>query len=153
MIKKIDLKTYTKPTDFARLLEGENKIILISEGGMVRKHGMKTARGYIPLGDCSETPDCEWCQKGNEAKLKWIWVAYISGQVKVLDVGPMIGDGICRELQRHGLDRFTNAIFNIKRIGTGRETRYEIKYVGQNQEKLNVESAKNFLVKKYFQSR
>lgn len=149
-IKKIDLKTYTKPTDFAKFSVGETKVILLSEGGMVKKHGMKTAKGYIPLGDCTETPDCQWCLKGNEAKLKWMWVAYINNEVKVLDVGPMVGDGICKELQENNLTLSTGAIFTIKRQGLMRETKYEVKYIGQNKDKLNYESSKNLLVKKYF---
>ena len=39
-MKKIDLKTYTKPTDFVKFPIGETKVILVSEGGMVKKRGI-----------------------------------------------------------------------------------------------------------------
>jgi hypothetical protein len=149
-IKKIDLSTYTKPSDFVKFPIGETKIILLSEGGMVKKHGMKTATSYIPMGDCTELPDCPQCLKGNEPKQKWMWIAYIDKQVKVLDVGPMIGDGICQSLQENGLKESNNACFTIKREGLQRSTKYEVKYTGQNLDKLNIEASKKLLVKKYF---
>lgn len=149
-MKKIDLKTYTKPTDFVKFPVGETKVILVSEGGIFKKHGMKTATSYIPLGTCTEKPDCEWCLKGNEPKQKWMWVAYVNNEVKVLDVGPMIGDGICQSAQEHNLSEFTNAIFSINRVGTQRNTKYTVKYIGQNKDKLDIENAKKLLVKKYF---
>jgi len=80
---------------------------------MVKKHGMKTATSYVPLGTCTEKPDCEWCLKGNEPKLKWMWVAYVNTEVKVLDVGPMVGDGICQSAIDNNLSEFNNAIFSI----------------------------------------
>ncbi|MBU1092574.1 hypothetical protein KJ836_02815 [Patescibacteria group bacterium] len=149
-MKRIDLKTYTKPTDFVKFPIGETKVILISEGGMVKKHGMKTATSYVPLGTCTEKPDCGWCLKGNEPKLKWLWIAFVNNEAKVLDVGPMIGDGICKQAQENNLSVFTNAIFSISRVGLQRSTKYEVKYIGQNKEELNTEAAKKLLVKKYF---
>lgn len=149
-MKKIDLKTYTKPSDFVKFQVGETKVILVSEGGIFKKHGMKTATSYIPLGTCTEKPDCEFCLKGNEPKTKWMWVAYVNNEVKVLDVGPMIGDGICQSAQEHGLSEFNNAMFSIVRVGTQRNTKYEVKYIGQNTAKLDTENAKKLLVKKYF---
>ena len=149
-MKRIDLKTYKKPTDFVKFEVGETKIILVSEGGMLKKHGMKTATSYIPLGTCTEKPDCEFCLKGNEPKLKWMWVAYVNNEVKVLDVGPMVGDGICQSAIENSLPEFNNAIFSINRIGTQRNTKYTVKYLGQNKDKLDTENAKKLLVKKYF---
>lgn len=149
-IKKIDLSTYTKPSDFVRFPVGITKVILLSDGGMIKKHGMKTAKGYVPLSNCTETSDCEWCLKGNEAKQKWMWIAYVDNQVKVLDVGPMIGDGICKELQEKGVKDFINSCFTIKRDGFGRNTKYEVSYTGQNTTKIESDSAKKLLVKKYF---
>jgi len=149
-MKKIDLKTYTKPSDFVKFQVGETKVILVSEGGIFKKHGMKTATSYIPLGTCTEKPDCEFCLKGNDPKTKWMWVAYVNNEVKVLDVGPMVGDGICQLAQENGLTEFSNAIFLVIRIGTQRNTKYEVKYLGQNKDKLDTENAKKLLVKKYF---
>lgn len=149
-MKKIDLKTYTKPTDFVRFPEGDTKVILVSEGGIFKKHGMKTATSYVPLGTCTEKPDCEWCLKGNEPKIKWMWVAYVGGEVKVLDVGPMVGDGICTQAQENNLTEFTGSIFLISKKGTQRNTKYTVRYVGQNSEKLDTENAKKLMVKKYF---
>lgn len=149
-IKKIDLNTYTKPSDFVKFPIGDTKVVLLSEGGMVKKHGMKTATSYIPMGDCTEQPDCPQCLKGNEPKLKWMWIAYVDNQVKVLDVGPMVGDGICKQLQEKGLKESTNACFTINRVGVQRSTKYTVKYTGQNTSKLETEASKKLLVKKYF---
>lgn len=153
---KIDYKTYTKPSDFVRFLAGETKLVIVSGGGMVKKHGMKTAKGYIPLGDCTERPDCEFCLKGNEPKLKWIWIVFNQKdrQVKILDVGPMIGDAICKQAQEKGIDPNGYEII-INRVGTGRTTQYTTNIgakIDLNPADLAfIEPAKNFLIKKYFE--
>lgn len=155
-MKRIDYKTYTKPSDFVRFLAGETKLVIVSGGGMVKKHGMKTAKGYIPLGDCTETPECEFCLKGNEPKLKWVWIVFNQKdrQVKVLDVGPMIGDAICKEAQEKGIDPNGYEVI-INRSGTGRSTSYitnlGVKVTLTPTDLAFIEPAKKFLVKKYFE--
>jgi len=153
---KIDYKTYTKPSDFVRFLEGETRLVIVSGGGMVKKHGMKTAKGYVPLGDCTETPDCKFCLQGNEPKLKWIWIAFLpkERQVKVLDVGPMIGDAICKEAREKGIDPNGYEVI-INRTGTGRNTQYVTnlgaKVTPTPADLAFIEPSKKFLIKKYFE--
>lgn len=156
MIHKIDYKTYEKPSDFIKFKIGENKIIILSNGGMVKKHGMMTGRGYVPMGDCTETLDCPQCLKGNEPKQKWIWIAYLplTRQVKVLDVGPQIGNSICEQVQKMQIDPIGYEII-INRIGLGRDSQYTTvlgsKVQLTEKDKLFIEPTKKFLVKKYFE--
>src|SRR6185312_1680175 len=105
-MKKIDYTTYTKPSDFTRFLQGDTMVRIISNGVLVKKHGMKTATGYIPLGDCTERADCDQCLKGNEPKQKWTWICLVRGtnEVKILDVGAMVGDAICKIAQARKQD-------------------------------------------------
>ncbi len=153
---KIDYKTYTKPSDFVRFLDGETKLVIVSGGGMVKKHGMKTAHGYVPMGDCTETPECPQCLKGNEPKQKWIWIVFNQKdrQVRVLDVGPMIGDAICKQAQEKGIDPNGYEVI-INRSGTGRTTQYitnlSAKITLTSADTAFIEPAKRFLIKKYFE--
>ena len=105
-MKKIDYKTYQKPSDFAHFNAGETVVRIVSSGGLVKKHGMRTTRGYVPMGDCTETPDCKQCLAGNEPKLKWIWICFVRAtkEVKILEVGPMLGDKICKLAQTRKQD-------------------------------------------------
>jgi len=152
---KIDYTNYKKPTDFTHFEQGDTILRIISSGGMVKKHGMKTASGYIPLGDCTETPDCEQCLKGNEPKLKWIWIAYIrkTKEVKILDVGAMIGDAICKMAQEHKKDPQEFDVV-INRAGLGLRTKYKVSYLEGTKltedEIKQTTHPKQFLIKKYF---
>lgn len=154
-MKKIDYQTYKKPTDFARFEQGDTTIRIISSGGMVKKHGMRTAKGYVPMGDCTETPECEQCLKGNEAKLKWIWICMVrpDNAVRILDVGPMVGDAICKIAKEKKMDpqEFDTI---IHRVGVGLKTKYDVK-LGEvktltEDEAKQTRNAKLFLIKKYF---
>lgn len=154
-MKKIDYKLYEKPSDFIRFKVGENRVVIVSAGGMSKKHGMKTATSYIPMGDCTETPDCPQCLKGNEAKLKWSWIVFIptTRSVRVMDVGPSIGNAICLQAQERGIDPLFHEVL-IHREGNGISTKYETS-IGQavklSEDDLKfITPAKTFLVKKYF---
>lgn len=158
MIHKINYSSYKTPSDFMKFEQGINKIIIVSNGGMVKKHGMKTARGYVNLGDCTETPTCEFCLKGNEAKLKWMWIIYLAKdrQVRLLDVGKMIGDAICKVAQTKGLEDLTGYEFTINKNGAGLRTEYQVspeitKIQLSDADMAFIEPSKKFLVKKYFE--
>lgn len=158
MIHKIDYQKYEKPSDFVRFPVGQTRLVIVSNGGMVKKHGMKTAKSYVPLGDCTETPDCKFCLQGNEPKQKWIWIVFNpkDRQVKVLDVGPMIGDAICKQAQEKGVDPNGYEVV-IDRTGTMRSTQYTTtigsKFALTDKDLAFIKPAKKFLVKKYFESK
>lgn len=156
-MKRIDYQNYKKPTDFIRFLPGVTKLVIVSNGYLQKKHGMKTANGYIPLPDCTETPDCPQCLKGNEPKQKWTWIVFVPSERKVgiLDAGAMIGDSICKQAQKSG-DPLMKEV-TINKEGEGLRTKYTA-VVGAIV-KLNptdeafIEPAKSFLVSKYFKQK
>lgn len=153
-MRKIDYKLYTKPTDFLRFQDGETQIRIISSGGLVKKHGLRTSIGFVPLGECTETPECKHCLSGNEAKQKWIWIAYVrtTKEVKILDVGPMIGDTICKIAKEKGDPQEYDLMITKK--GIGLKIKYEVKALDptpftENEIKATL-AGKKFLIKKYF---
>ncbi len=154
-MKKIEYKTYSKPTDFAKFEQGDTTIRIVSSGGLVKKHGMRTAHGYIPLGDCTETADCELCAKGNDAKIKWIWICLVrtTSEVKLLEVGPQIGDAICKIAQTQEKDPQEFDLV-ISKVGNGLKTKYSVR-IGEvkpltEAELKEVNVNKHFLINKYF---
>jgi hypothetical protein len=154
-MNKIDYATYKKPSDFIRFNAGTTKLVIISNGYLQKKHGMKTATGYIPLPDCTETPDCPQCLKGNEPKQKWVWIVFIPAEKKVgiLDAGAMIGDAICKQAQSGEYDPLMREVTIVKE-GTGLRTKYETT-VGNiitlsPKDEAFIEPSKRFLVTKYF---
>lgn len=155
MLKKIDYSTYEKPTDFAKFKQGDNILRIISSGGMVRKHGMRTAAGFVPLGDCTETADCKFCLQGNEAKNKWMWIGFIRPNLepKILDVGPMLGDAICKLAKEHNKDPMEFDIV-VNKVGEKLKTKYKASFgevVPLTPEELEkVKAGKLRLIKKYF---
>lgn len=153
-MRKIDYKTYKKPTDFAKFDQGDTTIRIISSGGMVKKHGLRMGGKYVPLGDCNETPDCEQCIKGNEAKLKWIWLVYMRAtkEVKLLDVGAMLGDAICQLAQQRNQDPQEFDIVVNKR-GEKLKSQYTARAIDgealTEEELKKTKHVKQFLIKKY----
>lgn len=153
-MKEIDYQTYKKPSDFIRFNQGNTRIVLISKGYLMKKHGMRTANGYVPLGDCTETPDCPFCLKGNDPKQKWIWIAYIPEEKKVgiLDVGAQIGDSICQQAKKTAGALMKEV--NIHKEGEMLKTKYIAtlgKQITLTKEEVDfVEPYKSFLVNKYF---
>lgn len=153
-MKQIDYKTYTKPSDFVKFGEGRTVIQIISNGILVKKHGMKTAQRYVPLGICTEKPDCQYCKDGNEPKMKWSWIVCLpdSKEVKLLDAGVMIGNQICEIAKVQGDPQEYELV--ITRSGTGRQTKYTVSKGDKC--KLNpidlklFEPQKMFLKNKYF---
>ncbi len=153
-MKQIDYETYKKPSDFIRFNEGDTRLVIISNGYLQKKHGMKTANGYIPLPDCTELPDCPQCLKGNEPKQKWVWLAYVPAEKKVgiLDAGAMIGDSICKQAQKMGGALLKEV--KINRVGEMLKTKYVATLgakVELTKDELDfIEPFKKFLVNKYF---
>lgn len=154
-MKKIDYTTYEKPSDFLRFKPGDTAIRIVSSGGMAKKHGLRTAAGYVPLGDCTERPDCKHCLQGNAPKTKWMWLAVnrTDNQVKLLDVGPMLGDAICKLAQERKQDPQEFDLI-VNKVGEKLRTKYTVK-VGEvkpltPEELAGMKAAKAFLIKKYF---
>lgn len=156
-MKKIDYMTYQKPSDFTRFAEGESVVRIISNGVLTKKHGMKTATGYIPLPDCTEKADCEQCLKGNEPKQKWTWICLVrkTGDVKILDVGAMVGDAICKIAQARKQDPQEYDLI-ITKTGQGLRTKYVVKAGPVSpltaEEQKATSAMKQFLIKKYFKA-
>lgn len=153
-MKKIDYQTYTKPSDFVKFPQGNTTIRIISSGGLVKKHGMRMGGRYVPLGDCTETPECEFCLKGYEPKQKWIWIAYVwdTKEVKILDCGSMLGDAICKLAQESNSDPQEFDIL-VSKTGKDLQTKYTAK-IGEKtklteEEITSMKNVKQFLIKKY----
>lgn len=159
-IKKIDLATYITPSDYMSFSTGETRIAIVSNsGGMARMHGLRTASGYKNLGICTEDEKCEHCNKGYEAKLKWIWIIYWIDKkaVRLLEGGKMIGDGICMATQKAGLEDFTQHEYIITATGEGLKRKYSVK-LGQkvsltDEEKALTEPVKKFLINKHLKQK
>lgn len=152
-MKVIDYQKYEKPSDFVKFHEGKNIIQIVSKGILVKRHGMKTAQRYIPLGVCTEDDTCQFCKDGNEPKLKWSWLVYLpeTNQIRLLDAGVMIGDQICQLAKSS--DPQTYEII-ITRTGAGRQTKYQVAKGGAAnltpQIRGMIEPTKEFLFNKYF---
>ena len=127
-MKKIDYETYVKPSAFYRIKTGENRLRIVSSGILCYEHGLATGKGYIPMGICTEDSRCEQCAKGNEPKLRYKWLVYDFSvkQVKVLAVGPKIGDEICMIGKAEARMSFE---ILINRKGIGRQSRYDVSSV------------------------
>ena len=155
IIRKIDYQTYEKPGDYARFKDGETVIRIVSGGGIYKKHTMKTAKGFIPLGRCTEDETCPHCKKNNEPKLKWVWVCFYpeTRNVRLLEVGPKIGDEICKLAQKAQKDPQTFD-FIITKSGTGLDTQYSVKigkeYPLSDDDLKFIDPARKFLIHKYF---
>jgi hypothetical protein len=152
---KIDYSSYKKPTDYIRFDAGDTKLVIISNGYLLKKHGMKTAGGYVPMPDCTETPDCPQCLKGNEPVQKWTWIVFAPTERKVgiLDAGAQIGDAICKQAHERKIDLLMREI-TVNRVGTERSTKYKAE-VGNivklsPEDEAFIEPSKRFLVTKYF---
>lgn len=154
-MKKIDYNNYKRPSDYVRFEEGDNRVRIVSNGAMGYAHGIKTAGRWVPLGLCTEDSTCKHCKKGNQPKRFWKWIAYDfnSGETRLLDVGPMVGNAICEESSKLKKDAM-EMDFIIKRIGVGRGTKYEIKVAKDEKEfdSSNVKVKKKYLINKYFKN-
>jgi hypothetical protein len=139
--------------------QGDTKVLIVSEGVICYEHGMNTQRGFVPLGACSETTDCEQCQKGNDPSLKYKWIVYLPnvGEVRVLSTGPQIGDEICViGKQINKADDKVHKTFEVvvNRVGLGRQTKYKVKKVSEQtpinaQTAIFIKQSRDYLYQKY----
>jgi len=160
-MEKIDYKTYKKPTDFISFEQGDNRIRILSNGGMYLRHSMKTARGFIPLGEC-QGEGCEHC---NNPKLKdptpkkvWVWIALNrdTGVVGVLETGVTIGDAICEMAKELSQDPQEYDII-INRQGSKLSTKYKVTKAAESEdltekEEKRVKANRQYLISKHFNS-
>jgi hypothetical protein len=153
-MKKIDYQHYEKPSDFAKFPEGNTVIRIVSSGVLTKKHGSRMGGRFVPLGECTETADCPFCKQGSEPKLKWSWIVYLPAtkQLKVLEVGPQVGDQICVIAKQHGDPQEYN--LKVFKKGTGQSSQYAVtkgeplKLLADEEE--FIKQSKPFLIKKYF---
>lgn len=157
-LHKISYKDYITPSDYMKFEEGDTQVVIVSNGGMCRMHGMRTAKGYINLGMCTEELTCEHCKK-NEAKLRWMWIVYMPKYktVRLMETGKKLGDQICKLAQKleEGSDDIQNYLLNVNKQGTLLNTVYtarlEEKTTLSESDKEIIEPAKKFLIKKHFE--
>lgn len=152
-IQKIDLGSYVTPSDYMKFSVGDTIINLLGSGGMAKMHGMRTAGGFVNLGMCTETSDCEQCLKGSEPKLKWMWICYWPEKkvVRLLEVGKLIGDGICQATPKDA--NFTDYQYIITAVGEKLSRKYKVRLGDKStlteEELEKLTPAKEFLIKKY----
>lgn len=131
--------------------QGDNRIRVVSSGGMGYQHGLKTAGRWVNLGLCTGDK-CIHCAKGNEAKRFWRWLVYDfnDNDVKMLDAGPMIGNQIC-EMASELNDDPQNYDMIVNRRGLGLKTQYTVKKASDTKEMTgDIKAKKRYLINKYF---
>lgn len=97
-MRAINYQTYKKPSDYAKLSDGPNRVKILRDGVICYEHSMMLGRKFIPLCICTEEATCEQCLKGNLPKIKYKWIVYFinTKETQLLSVGPEIGDQICQ---------------------------------------------------------
>lgn len=157
MPTKILYSEYEKPTDYLRFTDEQTKIHIVSSGAFVKKHSLRSASGFVPLGICDETAQCKHCLSGNEPKLKYTWVVYLPEKkyVKILETGNMIGDQICKIAKSKNIDP-QEYEFTIIKKGSGLGTKYKVT-LDQKKELTKEEvdfiaPTKRFLINKYLKN-
>lgn len=154
-MKKIEYNNYKRPSDYVKFNEGENRVRIVSSGAMGYAHGIKTAKSWVPLGLCTEEDTCKHCLGGNQPKRFWKWIAYDfnTDEIRLLDVGPMIGNTIC-EISSKLKKEPTEFDIIIKRKGIGLGTKYEVLKAKEDQsfDNSGVKVKKKYLISKYFKN-
>lgn len=129
-MKEIDYTTYKKPSDYIKFDEGSTPIRIISKGFIGLQHGLRSARGWVNLGLCTEDDTCPHCKQGNEAKRFWKWVVVDrkENQVKLLDAGIMLGDAICQLIMKEDKDGGGKKFdIIVNRVGEKLKTQYKVR--------------------------
>lgn len=153
-MKKINYSDYKRVKNYLELVEGENRVRLISDGFHGEEFRMKTAKTILTWYDWNEVP--AKYRPNVEGLARWIWIAInrTTGQVGVLNAGPTIGDEIVTQIQKSGSDPM-KVEFLIKRVGTDRNTQYpvvqmqrEIKPYTQEEQEL-IKFKREYLISKY----
>lgn len=158
-MKTIDYNSYQKPSNFVKFEQGDTKVLIVSDGVMLYEHGMRAGGRFVPLGKCTEKVDCEQCQKGNDASLKFKWIVYLpeTGEVKVLSASPHLGDEICviGKQINEGKEQPTKTFeVVVNRTGMGKQTRYKVKKANKPavidpQSAIFIKQSRDFLFRKY----
>jgi len=127
-MRKIEYRTYKRPSNFVKLEQGDNRAKIVSEGYIGYEHGTVKDKKYIPLGPCTQSSVCEHCKKNNQPKLRYKWVVYLpeTQEIKVLAVGVEIGDEICQIAAL--LNKITFEVI-INKVGSGKQSKYSVKKV------------------------
>lgn len=153
-MQKINYAEYQKPSDYMKFDQGDNRIRIISEGFMGLQHGLRTARGWVNLGECTGK-DCEHCLKSNVPKRFWKWIVVdrLNEEVRLLDAGIMIGDQICN-IAKKLEGQITKHDLIVNRIGNDRQTKYTVRQAPESQpiSQDNIErwkAAKTYIQVKY----
>lgn len=129
---KIDLENYVKPSKFLKLIEGENRIRILTDGYIYRVVGKKTARGFVRaiVGD----KDIPTFLQDAEPKLTYGFVVYSldSQHFHVLECGPTLGDQLVKLLQQKPDKQYQTVDVLIKRKGKMLDTVYEASYAKES---------------------
>lgn len=153
-MKTIDYTTYKKPSDYINFPQGNTSIRIISKGYLGMQHGLRSARGWVNLGLCTEDNTCEHCKNGNEAKRFWKWVVVdrSTNEVKLLDAGVMLGNQICEIAKVNGDPKKYDIV--VTRTGEKLKTKYAAAKAGAdkpitNDDVSKWQGGKHFIVNKY----
>lgn len=161
-MRKINYKTYTKPSHFVKFDQGDTRVLIISDGVLIWEHGIMSGGKFVPLGSCTETIDCEQCKKGNNPKLRYKWIVYLPeiDEVRVLSVGSQIGDEVCvigklisKENEKSGKENKSFEVI-VTRKGEGLKTRYRVRRAEERslidqQTAVFIKQSRDYLFKKY----
>lgn len=130
--QKIDLHKYVKPSKYLKLLEGENRIRILTDGYIYRVVGKKTARGYVRhiIGD-GEIPNF---LQDVEPKLTYGFVVFSfdTEHFHVLESGPTLGDMLTVLLKLLPDEQYKAKDILIGRSGYGLDTKYEVAYAEES---------------------
>lgn len=127
-MRKIEYRTYKRPSNFVKLEQGDNRVKVVSEGYIGFEHVTVIDKKFIPLGPCTQSSKCEFCKKKNEPRLRYKWVVYLpeTQEIKILAVGVEIGDEICQIASL--LNKITFEVI-INKVGSGKQSKYSVKKV------------------------
>lgn len=151
-MQKINYTTYETPSDYLKVKEGITVLRILSDGFIARKHGLKTANRWIPLGECQGV-GCEHCAKGNVPKISYIWIVLdrTNKKVRLLDAGKLLGDGLTRFCKENG-DPQTYDL-QIDRKGMDKNTKYKFSKLPPKDldasEQNAIQTNKQYLITKY----
>jgi hypothetical protein len=129
-MQKINYTNYIRPSDFLKMAEGDNIVRILTEGFMANIYGMKTSKGWLRFGETVDPAMKAKYGKTIEPKRRWIWIGInrATGQIGILEVGPIVGNAICELAKERGLDPRD---FDVCINRTGKETRTSYKVTAQ----------------------
>lgn len=125
-LSDFDETKYGGKSDFFDLIQGDNKLRIVSEFAAQYSHFEN--RKF--LGNCVQTEDCPHCISGNKPSVKFLChiIDRNDGVLKIARFGAMI----LKQLKQYSLDPqykfevIPNWDCNIKKSGEGLETEYTV---------------------------